>query len=154
VFTARYALSPSIKQIRFVFKGLIFIIYRYPPCTSDRALQTHIKLYCAGHTHCGGGRSLLALFRTPRLDWGEMLVSRCCQSARSSERDLSAIRILSSKPNQYLMWWDQLWQNLVCTRATRNSVQKKLRTNQYTKCCVSGFNCLFFYTSYAIQNYL
>jgi hypothetical protein len=26
VFTARYALSPYIKQIRFVFKGLIFII--------------------------------------------------------------------------------------------------------------------------------
>jgi hypothetical protein len=25
VFTARYALSPYIKQIRFVFKGLIFI---------------------------------------------------------------------------------------------------------------------------------
>jgi hypothetical protein len=26
VFTARYALSPYIKQIRFVFKGLIFIL--------------------------------------------------------------------------------------------------------------------------------
>jgi hypothetical protein len=27
VFTARYALSPYIKQIRFVFKGLIFKIH-------------------------------------------------------------------------------------------------------------------------------
>jgi hypothetical protein len=34
VFTARYALSPYIKQIRFVFKGLIrgelhYAIYKY-----------------------------------------------------------------------------------------------------------------------------
>jgi hypothetical protein len=27
VFTARYALSPYIKQIRFVFKGLIFVFF-------------------------------------------------------------------------------------------------------------------------------
>jgi hypothetical protein len=26
VFTARYALSPYIKQIRFVFKGLIYFL--------------------------------------------------------------------------------------------------------------------------------
>jgi hypothetical protein len=29
VFTARYALSPYIKQIRFVFEGLIYMNMRY-----------------------------------------------------------------------------------------------------------------------------
>jgi hypothetical protein len=34
VFTARYALSPYIKQIRFVFKGLrMIIIWVYTPCS-------------------------------------------------------------------------------------------------------------------------
>jgi hypothetical protein len=31
VFTARYALSPYIKQIRFVFIGLITMNYSSPP---------------------------------------------------------------------------------------------------------------------------
>jgi hypothetical protein len=36
VFTARYALSPYIKQIRFVFKGLI-----YSSCFSHHKFGTH-----------------------------------------------------------------------------------------------------------------
>jgi hypothetical protein len=37
VFTARYALSPYIKQIRFVFKGLMLIILKtiLNTCTRD-----------------------------------------------------------------------------------------------------------------------
>jgi hypothetical protein len=58
VFTARYALSPYIKQIRFVFKGL------NKPCTSmslvtffsSRALRVGFNGLCAyasvNHLHC------------------------------------------------------------------------------------------------------
>jgi hypothetical protein len=38
VFTARYALSPYITQIRFVFKGLIRFMARY----SDYKIRVHI----------------------------------------------------------------------------------------------------------------
>jgi hypothetical protein len=36
VFTARYALSPYIKQIRFVFKGLNFILRVHPQYSSSQ----------------------------------------------------------------------------------------------------------------------
>jgi hypothetical protein len=39
VFTARYALSPYIKQIRFVFKGLIYVIYTKCRCHGPRRLR-------------------------------------------------------------------------------------------------------------------
>jgi hypothetical protein len=42
VFTARYALSPYIKQIRFVFKGLNRSSARRPTCDSDLTHVTSI----------------------------------------------------------------------------------------------------------------
>jgi hypothetical protein len=51
VFTARYALSPCIKQIRFVFKGLIYLSGMYPFSTclreiwSKSLLQETLDMY-------------------------------------------------------------------------------------------------------------
>jgi hypothetical protein len=49
VFTARYALSPYIKQIRFVFKGLI---YQPTYALNKTDLQTSIKLLHVSATEC------------------------------------------------------------------------------------------------------
>jgi hypothetical protein len=46
VFTARYALSPYIKQIRFVFKGLISIEYCVTPSVSPNKLY-YTRFYLA-----------------------------------------------------------------------------------------------------------
>jgi hypothetical protein len=60
VFTARYALSPYIKQIRFVFKGLsgsVFCktVYLYDLCSSERIVT--ISLYIAGFMETGVANS-------------------------------------------------------------------------------------------------
>jgi hypothetical protein len=54
VFTARYALSPYIKQIRFVFKGLNTCLLEYSHVASDgRGLkcESH-KLTCSAEMNC------------------------------------------------------------------------------------------------------
>jgi hypothetical protein len=44
VFTARYALSPYIKQIRFVFKGLM--LYREIIAVCSEIHKKHINTLC------------------------------------------------------------------------------------------------------------
>jgi hypothetical protein len=48
VFTARYVLSPYIKQIRFVFKGLILV---YTSIHTHTHTHTHTYTYTHTHTH-------------------------------------------------------------------------------------------------------
>jgi hypothetical protein len=50
VFTARYALSPYINQIRFVFKGLIYMQVPSDALSSIRNLRTLHTAVTAGAT--------------------------------------------------------------------------------------------------------
>jgi hypothetical protein len=45
VFTARYALSPYIKQIRFVFKGLISTVAGLTDLQNLHFLNLHISVF-------------------------------------------------------------------------------------------------------------
>jgi hypothetical protein len=65
VFTARYGLSPYIKQIRFVLKGLIWLIYRI--CNLAIVVVLLIKsLYYELWTVMGMNESLICVARKNR----------------------------------------------------------------------------------------
>jgi hypothetical protein len=52
VFTARYALSPYIKQIRFVFKGLIQALYFVQPTIPATRTAVEMSLYWTPCSQC------------------------------------------------------------------------------------------------------
>jgi hypothetical protein len=58
VFTARYALSPYIKQIRFVFKGLIFYTGNTVP-TPQLYLDVYYKIRLHVLTACSDPQAIL-----------------------------------------------------------------------------------------------
>jgi hypothetical protein len=55
VFTARYALSPYIKQIRFVFKGLM--LYREIIAVCSETHTKHINTLCGQNVECSSTQS-------------------------------------------------------------------------------------------------
>jgi hypothetical protein len=85
VFTARYALSPYIKQIGFVFKGLIFLhMVSASPLRSVRnrsdskAVSVAWSLYTLIPLGCvllrGGFNSLMQVYERPGIDMQTMLL--------------------------------------------------------------------------------
>jgi hypothetical protein len=74
VFTARYALSPYIKQIRFVFKGL----------TKERELQENTML-----SYFGNLKLRIVTDKQPYHKGAECCLCRCLKSTRKLTNKLS-----------------------------------------------------------------
>jgi hypothetical protein len=87
VFTARYALSPYIKQIRFVFKGLMV------ECHRVRFFETELVGGMSDAVGLRSGRRLDAKFLMKEASLRELtVIRRCCCSSVTYNKEAAVVQ--------------------------------------------------------------